>query len=62
MTEQPGKSDEVVLRFRPLRDNVAWPARVRRLLKYALRACRLRCIRVEGLPADESGHDEETNP
>ncbi|MHB1422132.1 MAG: hypothetical protein ACYC3I_02825 [Gemmataceae bacterium] len=44
------QNDEVVLRFRPLRDAVAWPHRVRRLLKYALRVCNLRCIRVEGLP------------
>lgn len=44
--------DEVVLRFRPLRDSMPWPQRVRRLLKYALRACKLRCERVEGLPED----------
>ena len=42
--------DEVVLRFYPLRDSVPWPNRVRLPLKYALRACNLRCVRVKGLP------------
>jgi hypothetical protein len=44
--------DEIILRFRPLRDSVPWPHRVRRLLKYALRACNLRCEGIEHLPFD----------
>jgi hypothetical protein len=44
--------EKVRLVFRPLRDAVPWPARVRRLLKYALRACNLRCTCIEELPAD----------
>lgn len=46
--------DEVVLHFRPLADNVPWPHRVRRLLKYALRVCNLRCERIVNLPKDGS--------
>lgn len=51
---------EVVLRFRPLRDAVPLANRVRFLLKYALRTCNLRCVRVEGLPEDEPAPKEET--
>jgi hypothetical protein len=54
--------DEVVLRFRPLADPVPWPHRVRQLLKYALRACNLRCVRVEGLPQEEMGDQQEVMP
>ena len=39
----------VTLRAMP--DAVPVPARVRRLLTYALRVCRLRCVSIEGLPA-----------
>ena len=57
------KPDEVVLRFRSLPDSVPWPERVRQLLKYALRACRLRCIKVEGLPAiKEANSEQQENP
>lgn len=41
---------EVRLVFRPLADTVPWPHRVRRLLKFALRFCNLRCVRLENLP------------
>jgi hypothetical protein len=51
--------NQVRLIFRPLRDSVPWPSRVRRLLRYALRACKLRCERVEGLPEIDSNREQE---
>ena len=53
------EDDEVHLVFRPLRDAVPWPSRVRRLLKYALRSCNLRCVKVERLPENESIREQE---
>ncbi len=52
--------DEVILRFRPLRDAVPLPNRVRQLLKYALRTCKLKCERVEALPQTEPTVETET--
>jgi hypothetical protein len=43
----------VRLTFRPLASAVPLAARVRRLLKVALRACGLRCVQVEELPTEE---------
>ena len=40
------------LTLRPLPSSIAPAIRLRALLKYALRACRLRCVHVEELPAD----------
>jgi hypothetical protein len=42
--------DEVHIVLVPLADSVPWPHRVRRLLKFALRTCRLRCVLAEKLP------------
>jgi hypothetical protein len=38
------------LTIEPARSNVPVPQRLRALLKYALRACNLRCLAVEELP------------
>lgn len=54
--------NEVRLVFRPLRDSVPWPNRVRHLLKFALRALKLRCVRVEGLPDVETPGSEIVDP
>jgi hypothetical protein len=61
---KPEDNGEIILRFRPLRDSVPWPHRVRRLLKVALRAFNLRCTRIEQLPADgnESNEGEGNEP
>jgi hypothetical protein len=40
----------VRLTFVALRDDVAFAIRLRSLLKYALRSCRLRCRVVEDVP------------
>lgn len=53
MTTAAAKPDEVRLILRPLPGGVAWPHRVRMLLKYALRVCGMRCVRVEQLPRTE---------
>jgi hypothetical protein len=50
--------DGIHITLVPLADAVAWPVRVRRLLKYALRVCRLRCVLAEQLldgPANAQG-------
>jgi hypothetical protein len=39
----------VALVFRPLPDDVPAGVRFRRLLRFALRTCKLRCIRLEEL-------------
>lgn len=49
------KDDEIRLVFRPLASTTPWPSRVRMLLKVALRAFRLRCEKVEMLPAGRKG-------
>jgi hypothetical protein len=41
----------VKLTFVALRDDVDFSIRLRSLLKYALRSCRLRCRAVEDVPA-----------
>jgi len=44
---------------RALPDAVPAAARLRRLLTYALRVCRIRCVGIEGLPvarAEEPSH------
>jgi hypothetical protein len=46
--------DDWRLTFRPLVDSVPVAVRVRQLLKYAWRVCRLHCVAVEG-PAEEAG-------
>jgi hypothetical protein len=51
------EQSEIRLVFQPLRDAVPWSNRVRRLLKYALRACGLKCVRVEELPCDDGRSD-----
>jgi hypothetical protein len=40
----------VKLTFVALRDEVAFAVRLRALLKYALRGCRLRCKNLEDVP------------
>jgi hypothetical protein len=48
---QPGGEQvEVVLRALP--DDVPFAVRLRALLKFALRSCRLRCVGLKDLPAD----------
>jgi hypothetical protein len=42
---------EYVVRLRPLPSNIAPAIRLRQVLKFALRACRLRCLAVQELPA-----------
>jgi hypothetical protein len=51
---------EIILTLAPAPDpdGVPVPVRVRRLLKYALRTCRLRCIRIRWIEEDErESHD-----
>jgi hypothetical protein len=43
-------TDDITLTFRPLPDDVPVSVRVRHLLKYALRAQRLRCVAMVGVP------------
>jgi hypothetical protein len=45
--------DTYTLTFRPLPDEAPAAIRVRRLLKHALRALRLKCVRIVDLPADK---------
>lgn len=45
--------DEIRIILRPLADAVPWPNRLRMLLQIALRAFKLRCEKVEMLPADD---------
>lgn len=52
--------NEIRLILRPLADSVPWPNRVRMLLKIALRAFRLRCVRVEELPKESPTLAQET--
>jgi hypothetical protein len=47
----------ITIVLEPLPDTVAWPIRVRALLKTALRRLRLKCLRVTEQPASEEPHD-----
>lgn len=55
----PDPDPDIVLTFRPLPDaeDVPVGVRVRQLLRTALRRDRLKCVRVEGLPKEESSND-----
>jgi hypothetical protein len=44
--------DNITLTFRPLPDDVPVAVRIRHLLKYALRAQRLRCVTAFGEPPE----------
>ena len=52
MPDPPAAEPQVRLTFRQLGGGPAWPlsARLRLLLKYALRTLRLKCVSVEWLP------------
>jgi hypothetical protein len=53
LTEMGVQADnsDIRLTFRPLADDVPVPVRLRRLLKTALRQLRLKCTKVEDVPA-----------
>lgn len=51
----------------PDENNIPMPVRVRRLLKMALRSCRLRCIDYSSTTPQDNAHDspeakDDTNP
>jgi hypothetical protein len=43
--------EEIWLRLRALRDTAPFSVRLRAVLKYMLRACRIRCIEIIDVPA-----------
>jgi hypothetical protein len=56
------QSDTYTLTFRPLPDEAPAAIRVRRLLKHALRALRLKCVRIVDLPPDPSATQPSVSP
>jgi hypothetical protein len=59
MAEYPG-GEMVKLTFIALRDDVDFAIRLRSLLKFALRCCRLRCRAVEDVPAWKDDRTERS--
>jgi hypothetical protein len=56
--------EEVKVVFRGLRDTVPFAIRLRAVLKYALRAARLKAVRLESVPAwkeDAAGRSPATS-
>jgi hypothetical protein len=51
--DRPAPGVVLTLAPAPDPDGVPVPVRVRRALKYLLRVCRLRCIRIEWVEKDE---------
>jgi hypothetical protein len=62
MAQPPQDREHVVITFAPMRHAVPVVVRVRRLLKFALRGCGLRCVSVDQLPTGTMGQGPAPDP
>lgn len=59
---KPAEQPDFRLTLRPTPGDVPAAVRLRAVLKYALRACGLRCVRVEEVPRDGPGGRDRGRP